>query len=75
MKLVAVRTTEPLQDSLGNELNNTNIFWDDANNPDSYEQFITILNAAMASTNRFSTPTKSVKLQALTQIYMKLTHR
>lgn len=70
MKLVAVRTTEPLQDSLGNELNNTNIFWDDANNPDSYEQFITILNAAMASTNRFSTPTKSGKVAGInTDLY------
>lgn len=70
MKLVAVRTSEPLTDSLGNELNNTNIFWDDANNPDSYEQFITILNAAMASTNRFSTPTKSGKVDNIaTDLY------
>ena len=59
MKIVAVNTNEPITDSLGNELNNTNIFWDDANNPDSYEQFITVLNSAMSSTNRFSTPTKS----------------
>jgi len=59
MKIVAVKTSEPIQDSLGNELNNVDVFWDDANNPDSYEQFITILNAAMNSTNRFSTPTKS----------------
>ena len=53
MKIVAVRTNEPITDSLGNELNNTNIFWDDANNADSYEQFITILNSAMNSSNRF----------------------
>jgi len=70
MKLTAVRTTEPLQDSLGNDLNNTNIFWDDANNPDSYEQFITVLNAAMSSTNRFSTPTKSGKVNKIsTDLY------
>jgi hypothetical protein len=59
MKVVAINTNEPLRDSLGNDINNTNIFWDDANNPDAYEQFITILNAAMNSANRFSTPTKS----------------
>jgi len=59
MKIVAVRTNEPITDSLGNDLNNINIFWDDANNPDAYEQFITILNSAMNVTNRFSTPTKT----------------
>jgi len=59
MKVVAINTNEPLRDSLGNDINNTNIFWDDANNPDGYEQFITILNAAMNSSNRFSTPTKT----------------
>ena len=70
MKLVAVRTSEPLQDSLGNDLNNINIFWDDANNPDSYEQFITVLNAAMSTTNRFSSPTKSGKVAGInTDLY------
>lgn len=70
MKLVSVRTTEPLKDSLGNDLNNVNIFWDDANNADSYEQFITVLNAAMNVTNRFSTPTKSGKVNGLpTDLY------
>ena len=70
MKITSVRTTEPLQDSLGNDLNNINIFWDDANNPDSYEQFITVLNAAMNVTNRFSTPTKSGKVAGIaTDLY------
>lgn len=58
MKLTAVRTTQPLNDSLGNPLNNRTVYWDDANNPQSYEQFITILNAAMTSSNRFSSPSK-----------------
>jgi len=59
MKLTGVRTTETLTDSQGNDLNNINIFWDDANNPLSYEQFITVLNAAMSSSNRFTAPVKS----------------
>jgi hypothetical protein len=59
LKVVAVRTNEPLLDSLGNDINNVNIFWDDANNPDSYEQFIIILNAAMSSINRYAAPVKS----------------
>jgi hypothetical protein len=59
MKIIAVRTTEPLTDSQGNEINNVNIFWDDSNNSQSYEQFITILNSAMSSANRFTAPIKS----------------
>ena len=59
MKIDAVRTTESLKDSLGNDINNTNVYFDDANNPDSYEQFITIINAAMSSSNRYTTPVKT----------------
>lgn len=70
LKVTAVRTTESLSDSLGNPLNNINVFFDDANNPDSYEQFITVLNAAMSSSNRFSTPVKSGKVNNInTDIY------
>lgn len=58
MKLVSVKTTEPLVDSLGNQLSNITVFWDDANNSQSYEQFITIMNSAMSKTNRFSAPIK-----------------
>jgi hypothetical protein len=58
MKVVRVRTTESIRDSQGNDLNNINISWDDANNPLSYEQFITVLNAAMSSANRFTAPVK-----------------
>ena len=62
MKLSAVKTSEALVDSQGNQLSNTKVFWDDANNPDSYEQFITILNSAMSSTNRFTAPVKTGKI-------------
>ena len=70
MKVDAVSTTEPVQDSLGNDINNVNVFWDDANNPEAYEQFITILNSAMASYNRFSQPAKSGKVAGInTELY------
>jgi len=62
MKLSAVATTEALTDSEGTQLSNTKVFWDDANNPNSYEQFITILNSAMSSTNRFTAPVKTGKI-------------
>ena len=65
MKVTGLKTNEPLQDSQGNQLSNQEIFWDDANNPDSYEQFITVLNAAMGTTNRFSAPVKSGKVSGV----------
>ena len=58
MKLSSVRTTEQLTDSLGTDLGNRTVYWDDSNNSQSYEQFITIMNAAMSKTNRFTTPIK-----------------
>lgn len=70
MKITSVRTTESVRDSQGNDLNNINVFWDDANNPQSYEQFITVLNAAMSSANRFTAPVKSGTLGNIpTELY------
>ena len=54
MKVVSISTSESLTDSLGNQINNRTITWNDANNPDSYEQFITIMNSAFGQVNRFS---------------------
>jgi len=59
MKIVSVSTTEPLTDSSGSSLNDKTISWNDANNPDSYEQFLTILNSAFGNVNRFSKPVKT----------------
>ena len=59
MKVTSVKTTETLSDSLNNSLNNRTIYWDDENNSQSYEQFITVMNAAMSKTNRFTTPVKT----------------
>lgn len=58
-KLTGVETNEPLQDSLNRDINNVTIFWNDANNPDSFEQFTTILNAALNSNNPFGRPFKT----------------
>ena len=58
MKIASIKTSEPLTDSLGNDLSNRTIYWDDANNPQAYEQFVTVMNAAMSKTNRFTSPLK-----------------
>ena len=70
MKVLSISTTEPLSDSLGNQLNNRTITWNDANNPDSYEQFITIMNSAFGQVNRFSKPVKTGTLGGIvTDLY------
>lgn len=58
-KLTGVQTNETVTDSLGRELNNVTIFWNDPNNPDSFEQFITVMNAALVSSNPFGRPFKT----------------
>ena len=70
MKVRSVSTTETLIDSQGNSLSGLKVFWDDANNPDSYEQFLTILNSAMSSSNRFTAPVKAGNIAKIpTEIY------
>lgn len=58
LKITALRTSESLVDSQGTNLQNRTVYWDDSNNPLSYEQFITVMNAAMSEANRFSAPVK-----------------
>ncbi len=58
LKVVGVETTETVYDSLGRNLSNTSVFWDDPNNPDCYDQYVTIMNAAFPAGSPFG---KSVK--------------
>jgi len=47
LKFELVSTTEELVDSNGTNLADQNIVWNDPSNPNWYEQFISVLNAAM----------------------------
>ena len=49
LKILSVQTNENVSDSLGNDLSNIPIVWDDPSNEDYQEQFLTVLNAAFAS--------------------------
>ena len=70
VKLTQISTTQPLIDSNGNNLANISVRWDDANNPDSFEQFILILNAAFSETNPFGRPFKEGTVNRIkTQLY------
>lgn len=70
MKIEAVQTDAPLKDNLGRDLQNRTIFWDDANNVDSYDQFITILDSVMAASNPFGKPFKKQTINGIpTSLY------
>jgi len=69
-KIVAISTSEPITDSLGNNLAGKPIFWADANNADAYEQFITVLNSALSTSNRFTSPAKEGTVGGIkTEVY------
>lgn len=70
MKLTAIQTSAPIKDNVGRDLQNKTIFWDDANNVDSYDQFISILDTALLSTNPFGKPYKKMNLNGIpTSLY------
>ena len=59
LKVTQVRTDQTIYDSSGMNLSNMTINWNDANNPDWYEQFILVLNASLQNSNPFGQPVKS----------------
>lgn len=65
VKLTSIRTNEPVVDSAGNNLSNVEIRWNDANNPNWYEQFIVVLNAAITESNQFGNPAQSATINSL----------
>jgi hypothetical protein len=71
-KITGVQTNAPLVDSLGRDISQTTVFWNDANNPDSFEQFISILNSAFSSINQFGRPTKSGDIASIPTALYKI---
>ena len=70
LKVTSVSTNEPLVDSANRNIGNKTVTWNDANNPDAYEQFITIMNSAFGNVNRFSKPVKTGTLDNIvTDLY------
>lgn len=55
LKLTGIMSSDDIYDSLGTNLNGTKINWNDTSNSNWYEQFITVLNASLISTNPFGT--------------------
>jgi hypothetical protein len=59
MRIQTVRTDQEIYDSNGINLQNLTISWNDANNPDWFEQFILVLNASLQPSNPYGQPVKS----------------
>jgi len=56
LKFSSVQTTQNVIDSNGRNLSGQVIAWNDASNDNWYDQFIKIMNAAMAPTQQFGSP-------------------
>jgi hypothetical protein len=68
VKLNSIRTAESVFDSLGNNLANQTITWNDPNNSNWKEQFFLVMNLVL--TTRFGQPSKSFQAgDVLMQLY------
>lgn len=68
VKIGSIRTTEDVYDSLGNNLANTTIIWNDPNNSNWKEQFFLVVNKGL--TSKFGQPSKSFQIgDVLMQLY------
>ena len=59
LKVVSISTTENIYDYAGTNLSNLTINWNDATNPDWLEQFTTIINAILVSSQSVGRPGES----------------
>lgn len=72
-KISSISTTQDIEDTLGNELKNIKISWDDDNNINWREQFLTILNSAFSYTSQFGKPIKSLNINGVSNQLYQLT--
>lgn len=66
LKFESVQTTQSLYDSNGTDLTNLIVKWNDATNPNWYEQFVTILNAVMPVNQQVGKPANSQVIGGIT---------
>jgi len=60
MKITSVTTNQDVVDNEGNSLANTTVNWNDANNADWYENFITILDSSFSKNSKVQDPTATL---------------
>ena len=65
LKFNTIQTTENLLDSNGRNLSGQYITWNDASNPNWYDQFIKVMNAALPQNHQFGTPVDSATIYGI----------
>lgn len=66
LKIESVQSTQTLRDIVGNDITNSIITWNDSTNPDWYEQFVIVLNAALSSGQSVGNPSGSKIIDGIT---------
>lgn len=70
LKFTAVTSTESIVDSNGRDIANRTVVWNDTANPNWYEQFIKVINAALSETGQFGSPIDTASINGVpTQQY------
>jgi len=70
VKIVSLNTDDDVYDSFGTNLNNITVNWNDPDNANWYEQFVTVLNSSFVGTNPFGIPLKTGTVSGIpTQLY------
>ena len=72
-KITSVSTTQDIYDSLGNSLKDMTVLWNDLNNNNWQEQFLTILNSSFSYTNQFGKPLKKISINNISNQLYQLT--
>jgi hypothetical protein len=65
LKFDSVQTTEQITDSNGLDLSNFVVTWNDNTNPNWYEQFVTVLNAALPVNQNIGNPANSAEIGSI----------
>lgn len=70
LKIVGLKTDDDVYDAAGNNLQNRQIVWNNLDDPDWFERFVLLMNAAYVATNPFGIPLKKTALAGIqTQLY------
>ena len=62
MKITSLSTDEAVYDNLGISLSGKTVNWNDSNDIDWYENFISILNSAFSATTKIQNPTSTLNI-------------
>jgi hypothetical protein len=65
LKFDSISTTEDIIDSNNTNLSRQTIVWNDFSNPDWYEQFVKVLNAALPANGVFGRPVKTGSVEGV----------